>query len=214
MKSAFFAAAAMALGYVTSANATVLGLPDPNYGTLWDTFSSVTFSDATGTGSNPFMAATLSSTSGSGSITGGGDRLYSGNGGSTAAVGLTISGTASVELDSITVYLKYTAASNGQVLNYFTVTLDGQNGTQFSLGPTTEVVTGQNMNIVSVTWTGLDIDPNEAFSISISRPAAGPGQPGHVSIDAVQVVPEPTTGALIAAGLGLAALSRRRRSLN
>lgn len=194
-----------------TSHATTLGLPDPNFGTLWDTFPSVSFSNIPGTGTNPFMSATLSSTSGDGMIVAAGDLLYSGAGGGTANVDLTINGTAAIALDSIVMYMKYTPASgSGQLEGYFTVTLDGVAPTQHGLGGTGEVNFGQEMNVVQFTWTGLNIDASDTFAITISRPAAAPGEPGHVVIDAVQVVPEPTTAVLALLGLGFAVLRRRR----
>jgi hypothetical protein len=149
-------------------------------------------------------------------ISGAGDRYYSGSGPSTAAVSFTISGTASVALDSIVVYLKYTDPSlmPGSWANYFTVTLDGVSATQQELGGTGEFIGQapdvQQMGVVRLSWTGLALGAGEAFSVSISRPAAGMGEPGHVSVDGIQIVPEPTAAALAGLGLGGLALRRRR----
>jgi PEP-CTERM putative exosortase interaction domain len=192
--------------------ATPIGIPDPNFGTFWDTFSGIAFEDATGTGTNPFMNVTLSAANGGGIITGSGDRYYSGVGPNTAAVDFSINGTALIALDSITVYLKYTnpAEMTGVWADYFTVTLNGVSTTQVELGGTGEFVSDQEMGVVRLTWTGLNIGAGETFEISITRPASGLGEPGHVSIDGIQVVPEPATLGLVSLGLGFLAMRRRR----
>lgn len=199
-----------------TANATLLGYPNPNYGTLWDTFSGVTFSNASGNGYNPYMTATLTANNGSGSIINSGtitnDLYYNGNGGMTAATDMTINATATVDMTSIHLYMKFSPPSGtgSSLTTYYTVTLDGIAATQTLLGPTGEVEFGQPLNIVKTSWTGLDIKASDTFTISITEPGAGFGAPGHVALDGIQIVPEPSSIALLLASGSFLAIRRRK----
>lgn len=212
-----------------SVQATTLGLSDPlgnpvssgevGYA-LWDSFTDadpltpLTFAGtAPGSADSDLFSATLSANMTGGSATGSGDRLYNGVGASSAAFNLTLNGSVAASIDTITIQIKMTKpdVATGLVRETFfsTATLNGIAGTAaLTNAGTGELFSGNEMGVISYTWSGLDLNSGESFAFLLQSPASG-----HVSVDAIQVdasaVPEPTVAAL--AGLGLAAALFRER---
>lgn len=209
------ASVALSLGAI-EAQASTLGLPIPleTY-SLWDTFSAVNFSDdAPDTAVTADFTATLSSAhqAGTGVVTGMGQRLYGGTfTGTPGAFGLTVEGVASDSVETLSLQLKFTSPGTGTAADFFTVLLDGVAGTKTFVSNSNEG--GQlNFSIYDWTWTNLDIASAETFTITATSAA------DHVTLDAVQItngvqiVPEPSVGLLLGAGMLMAAGRRRRQA--
>ncbi|MFV0336991.1 MAG: PEP-CTERM sorting domain-containing protein [Chthoniobacterales bacterium] len=166
------------------------------------------------------MTATLTANNGAGMVIDSGtitdDLYYNGNGGMTAATDMTINATATVDMNSIHLYMKFSPPSGtgSSLTTYYTITLNTGAGnvaaTQTLLGPTGEVEFGQPLNMVKMSWTGLNIQASDTFTISITEPGAGFGAPGHVALDGIQIIPEPSSVVLLLASSGLLALRRRK----
>lgn len=217
------------LGLSFSAQATTLGLSDPlgnpasagNVGyALWDSFvnaasyPTVVFSNAApGASDTGLFTATLSS-NGGGSVTGSGDRIYNGVAASSGVFNLSIDGTVTASIDTVTLQIKMTPpdASTGLTsLTFLTVTLNELSGTvaQSNSG-TGEMVSSQELGVVTYTWSGLNLSAGSPLDFSITSPASG-----HVSIDALRVdasaVPEPSVVLLAGVGISLSLWMARRR---
>lgn len=158
------------------------------------------------------FTATLSADMG-GSAAGSGARIYNGVGAGSSAFNVSIDGVAHQEITTLSLQIKFTKGDGYDFDNFFALTLNGVAATGVvtvgdgSLG----LLNGSDVGVVQWTWTGLSLAPGSNFSLGITSPAAG-----HVSIDAlrVDVVPEPSTYALIGlAGVGFA-LARRRRAFS
>jgi len=222
-------AAISLLGMACAAQATLLGLTDPlgapssgsvGYAT-WDTFvdadtvsnSAISILPASPTSSNTdVFSANLSGSMG-GSVTGSGDRIYNGTGATSAAFNLTISGTILVNINTITLQIKLTPPSGYTQTNFFNVSLNSTAGSAVLTDDGTgEIVNGGEMGVITYTWTNLDLQADSAFNIVITSPAAG-----HASVDAFRLdastsaVPEPSTYAMLLAGVGIVLWVKRRR---
>ncbi len=224
-------AGAALLAFSFRVEATTTGLSEPlgdpasdagiGY-SLWDSFvnsasyPNVVFSNAApGAVDTDLFTATLSS-NGGGSVTGGGDRIYNGIAASSGAFNLTIDGTVTASIDTITLQIKMTAPDESTgltILTFFTVTLNGEGGsvvqTNFGTG---ETVGSQELGVITYTWSGLSLGTGDSLAFSITSPASG-----HVSVDALRVdasaVPEPS--ALMSGAIGLSIcvwMSRRRKA--
>ena len=215
------------LGFHLPAGATLLGLNDPlgnpsggvGYA-IWDSFTNggtypaLVFDDALpGTGDEDLFIATLSS-DGGGSVTGTGDRMYNGIAASSGVFNLSIEGTVTASIDTITLQIKMTPpdeATGLTRLTFFTVTLNGLGGTAVQTNSGTgELVGSQELGVVTYTWSGLDLDAGNSLDFSITSPASG-----HVSVDAIRVdasaVPEPSAVILIGVGVSVSLWVARRR---
>jgi len=202
------AAACGLVAVVTPVWATNLGLPAASgvSSALWDTYPAVSFTgDAPDTADTAGFTATLDSANPAGMVLGGGDRLYSGSGATPNPFDLTINGSASQAIDSLSLWTKATAPTGGIAYeSYFTVTLGG-NAPAVTTLKSTSTEGSNTFGLVRYEWTGLSIGAGDAFTIAITGPA------NHVSLDAVYLaVPEPASLGLL--GVGLAALARRRRA--
>lgn len=202
-----------------SAFASTIGLPGDTFATTWDTFpfpSSIAFSNDAPDTSTGQVNATLSSTMTAGSVTGSGARLYSGSGATPNPYALSVNGTTTIPVDDFGIVLKFSspagatpstpeaiAAAQVAAASHFNVSLAGQGaGLLTYLGYTTESST---FFIFQWTWENLALTSGENFDFTITSPA------GHVSLDAVQLVPEPGSAVLGALGAGLLAIRRRRK---
>ncbi len=194
-----------------SVSASTLGLPNGSFATTWDTFAGINVADDAPDASTGQVTATLTTLLVGGSTPGGGERLYSGSGATPNPFNMTVGGTANVSLTDIGIVLKFTsplqtatpeqhlAASAG----HFTLTLDGAGAaTQTYLGNSLEG--SNNFYIYQWTWTGLDLSAGDDFQFAISS------DPGHVSLDAIQIVPEPTSAMLGSLAAALFVLRRRK----
>lgn len=201
-----FLTAALVYLSINSLEASTLGLPGGSTGyATWDTFSGISFSSDVPDASNTtYYTLTLDSALAGGSTPGSGERIYQAGAPYTPAptqypYNFTIHGTVNQEFTEFTLAIKYTSPTSGDPEDFFNVTLDGgAPATGMLLGTVTH--DSNTFNIVTWTWTGLNYSPTGDNNFSISVTSAG----NHVSVDAIQAVPEPSTYALI--GLGLAAL--------
>lgn len=194
----------------TPAFASTVGLPGTagTTSSTWDTFPAVSFSnDAPDTQTGPLFSANLTSAFAGGMVLGGNDRLYSGAGATPNATNLTLNGTASGILTSLSLVIKFTAPSQASAVDFYSIALDGVNaGTPLLLGSTAE---GSGFLVYQWTWTGLTLTNGSNFGITVGS------APNHVSIDAIQLsnvaaVPEPGSLALLAAGIGGFVMRRSR----
>lgn len=216
----FAIASLLVAATIPNSHATSIGLPytTGSYAT-WDTFSGVTFTnEAPGTTGSGLFTSTLTSVGG-GIRTGSGDRLYGGNGAADAAFVFTINVSATSDIHTFSLALKFTQPNGAAIpaltrTNFFTtISLNGNSVTPSFLGNTGEVVTGEPMGVMQWTWTGLGFSAGDNFVLSIQSPARSAAEAGHVSIDAfsVQAVPEPSTWVMLLAGIGVVAYIKRRR---
>ncbi len=210
------------LAFSFSAQATTLGLSDPlgnpastadvGYA-LWDSFadadsgSVLAFSNAAPGSSDTdrFSPLSLSVSMTGGMVTGSGVRIYNGVGADSAAFNLTLDGTVTAGIDTITLQLKFTTpdtATGLTRLTFFTVNLNGlpaASVVQTNSG-TGEIAGGNEQGVVTYSWANLNWESGQNISLSITSPASG-----HVSVDAVRVdasaVPEPSTYVLLALSL-------------
>lgn len=192
----------------------------------WDSFvdqnpdAGVTLTDETpdySNGRNITDAVLSGSLSGGGSVTGSGDRIYNGSGASSVAFDLTIEGTLTADIQTISLQLKMSTPDVSTGLNrltFFTVTLNGMTASAVveTNSNTGEVISGQTYGVVTYYWTGLNLAANSDFTFLLSSPSLG-----HVSLDGVRVdastVPEPSTYAMMALGLGMVFFVVRRRKV-
>lgn len=201
-------------------------MTDPNVGyAFWDNFTDlqagtgvlITNETPDATDSDYFTATFSGSLSGGGSVTGAGDRIYNGQGAGSVAFNLSIDGTVSSNIDTITLQIKMTSPDAGIGLTretFFTVTLNGRTASVITQsGDTSETPgSGQYMGVAYYTWTDMNLTNGGIIDLDITSPASG-----HVSVDGVRLdasaVPEPSTYALIALGLGVIAWKARHRAL-
>lgn len=192
--------------------ATTVGLPGTagSFFSTWDTFPSVTFTndtpDASGSG---LFNASLTSAYAGGMVLGSGDRLYSGSGATPNAVNLTINGTATASITTLSLVIKFSPPSVGTAENFFTITMDGTSSDSFPIYLGNSQEGANNFQIYQWTWSGLNLANGSDFAFSI-----GSGS-DHISIDALQLsnmtaVPEPSAFGLMAAALGGFVLRRSR----
>lgn len=214
MKSSILTRAVIAAfilaGLATAGRATPTGFAASTEGfAFWDTFSTASFTGATPVSSDPTdFTATLDV--GSGMLTGGGDRVYDLGAVST----FIINGVAAGNVSTLSLQIKYSTPGVGTPEGFFTVTPDfGGTFEQTLIG--TDLIGVNTYFIYAWTWTGLELEATDTFSIAIT------GQvDGHVSVDGlrldagtVSAVPEPSTyGAFAGAGVLALALLRRRRA--
>ncbi len=200
--AALLTAAAPAFG-------SVLGLPSGPYVTTWDTFTGINTAGQTPTtASADYSAAALHTTMTAGSVTGSGQRIYSGSGASGNPFSFNVTGNTAINLTDLTFVLKFTPAlqsgPSAADVTHFNVTLNGA----ATSAPTllgTSVEGTNNFQIYAWTWTGVNLTPGGAFTFAATSGG------GHVSLDAIQIVPEPSAAALGALA-GAMSLARRRRS--
>jgi len=209
-----------------TAQASSLGLVATSAGNaLWDTFTSstgyptVTIASAAPTSFDDSAFTATLSASMPGTVTGSGERIYSGTGANGNPFGLTLDIVASASFDTLTLQLKATGPLQNVPLEdnivpageHFSVSGDGSWSapTRTYLG---SIIEGSNtFYIYAWTWTDLGVSASDTFSLHITS------ADGHVSLDAFRLdaaaVPEPSAFAALA-GLGAlacAATRRRRR---
>ncbi len=183
-------------------------------------FTNLAPASAGGAGS---LTATISASMTGGSVTGGGDRIYNGVGGSSAAFGLTIDGDVFGDINAASVQIKYTLGDAAVMdlttyKNFFTVKLNGVTATPTEvlspvadngLGP----VNGSYFGVVKWSWNDLALKSGDDIAVSITSAADG-----HVSLDSLSIdatpVPEPGEYALGMALLlaGIVIMRRRRQA--
>jgi hypothetical protein len=223
MKKVFSIIPVTLIAMSAAAHATTLGIPGSlGSSAFWDTFvdsvpgppsGPLVFTNAApGTSDTSAFSATLSANMAGGVVSGAGDRIYNGNAALSAAFNLTLNGTVTASITTLTLVVKSTNPDPGTGLTYtdfFNIQLDGQAATTITFsGTTSESFSGQVMGVTQYTWTGLNLAATDTFAITITSPDSG-----HVSVDGIQlsqgVVPEPTAAALI--GLGAVTMLLRRR---
>ena len=118
-----------------------------------------------------------------------------------------LGGNTAINLTDLTFVLKFTPAlqsgPSAADVTHFNVTLNGA----ATSAPTllgTSVEGTNNFQIYAWTWTGVNLTPGGAFTFAATSGG------GHVSLDAIQIVPEPSAAALGALA-GAMPLTRRRR---
>ena len=204
---------ALALSAMTgSAVASTIGLVNGSFVTTWDTFpnvppSPIVFSSDAPDTSTGQVNATLSATMAGGNVTGSGQRLYSGSFGPDAyAFDLAINGTATTTIPLIGLVLKFTPPSTGVAgsADHFTVLLNGVAATSLTFSGSS-VEGSNNFQIYQYYWTTADLSAGESFEFSIYSAA------DHLSLDAIQIVPEPTSAALALIGTAMLVIRRRRK---
>ena len=205
----------MALGLSAmtgSAVASTIGLVNGSFVTTWDTFpnvppSPIVFSNDAPDTSTGQVSASLSATMAGGNVTGSGQRLYSGSFGPDAyAFDLAIDGTATTTVPLIGLVLKFTPPSGGVAAagDFFTVLLNGTAATSITFSGSS-VEGSNNFQIYQWYWNAADLAADETFQFTIDSAA------DHVSLDAIQIVPEPTSAALGLLGTAMLVIRRRRK---
>jgi hypothetical protein len=205
-KLSFFAAALL-LATAGVSHATQTGLTTL-YGdyAIWDGFSSSTFTGVSAEASSGFVSTGLTQSASAGFPFGpqvANDLFYS----STTATSWTVSGSTAFEVTALTLQIK--SSATGALL--FTPLLSYGSTTGVT-GTASSPVIADNVGglgqeyVVTYTFTGLDIAPSQEFNFTFSGFADS-----HVAVDAIAInaVPEPSTWASIAMGLGLLVGSRR-----
>jgi len=142
-----------------------------------------------------------------GNVTGSGQRLYSGSFGvDSYAFDLAIDGTSTTTIPLIGLVLKFTPPSGGveAAANHFTVLLNGMAANQTAFA-SSSVEGSNNFQIYHWYWTAADLAAGEAFQFTIDSAA------DHVSLDAIQIVPEPASAMLGALGAATLVMRRRRK---
>ena len=216
MKHKLLAPLIAASAFVTPGvtTATTVGLPTGVVSTVWDTFSGINFSNAAPNSSSGAVNGTLSSTMAGGAVFGGGDRLYSGTfvtGQDPFSFNLTANGTVNQSFSQLGLVLKLTSPGNGATgaLVHFDITLEAAGAaaaTASSQSVLSSFTEGANtFYIVKFDWSGLNLQANDAFQFNITSDI------GHVSLDALQIVPEPTSAALGLLGTAMLVIRRRRK---
>jgi hypothetical protein len=133
----------------------------------------------------------------------------------TKASSWTISGTASVDIETLVLQVKFSTPASGTVAGFFTTTLNGVGAapTITATGVEPGGLAGAGYNILQWTWSDLDIASGQTFSIHFSNPAGS----YHVAVDSIAVdvaaVPEPSTYGIAAALLLGIVIWRRRHAL-
>ena len=204
---------ALALSGMTgSAVASTIGLVNGSFVTTWDTFPTtqttpIVFSGDAPDTSTGQVSASLSAMMAGGNITGTGQRLYSGSFGPDAyAFDLAIDGTATTTIPLIGLVLKFTPPSGGVEASgdHFTVLLNGVAATSMTFSGSS-VEGSNNFQIYQWYWNAADLAAGDAFQFTIDSAA------DHVSLDAIQIVPEPTSAALGLIGTAMLVIRRRRK---
>jgi hypothetical protein len=212
-KSTFAPLMVLALSAMTgSAVASTIGLVNGTFVTTWDTFpnvppSPIVFSSDAPDTSAGQVNATLSATMAGGNVTGSGQRLYSGSFGvDSYAFDLSVDGTATTTIPLIGLVLKFTPPSGGAAAaaDHFTVLLNGTAATSVAFAGSS-VEGSNNFQIYHWYWNAADLSAGEAFQFTIDSAA------DHVSLDAIQIVPEPTSAALGLLGTAMLVIRRRRK---
>jgi len=202
---------ALALSAMTGNSvASTIGLADGTFVTTWDTFpntppSPIVFSGDAPDTSTGQVNAILSASMAGGNVTGSGQRLYSGSFGvDSYAFDLAIDGTSTTTIPLIGLVLKFTPPSGGveAAANHFTVLLNGMAANQTAFAGSSVEGTN-NFQIYHWYWPAAALAAGEAFQFTIDSAA------DHVSLDAIQIVPEPASAML--GPLGAATLVMRRR---
>ncbi|MCW1923483.1 PEP-CTERM sorting domain-containing protein [Luteolibacter arcticus] len=204
---------ALALSGMTgSAVASTIGLAGGTIVTTWDTFPNtpptpVVFSNDAPDTNTGQVSATLSATMTGGNITGAGQRLYAGSfGPDSFPFDLAINGTTNETIPIIGLVLKFTPPSGGVAAsaNFFTVLLNGVAASQ-------QVFTGasvegmNNFQIYHWYWTDANLASGAEIQFTIDSAA------DHVTLDAIQIVPEPGSAVLGALGAAMLVIRRRRK---
>ena len=204
---------ALALSAMTGSSvASTIGLTDGTFVTTWDTFpnsppSPIVFSSDAPDASTGQVNATLSAAMAGGNITGSGQRLYSGSfGPDSFAFDLAIDGTSTTTIPLIGLVLKFTPPSGGveTAANHFNVLLNGLSASE-TVFKGSSVEGSNNFQIYHWYWTAADLSAGEEFQFTIDSGA------DHVSLDAIQIVPEPGSAVLGALGAAMLVIRRRRR---
>jgi hypothetical protein len=204
---------ALALSAMTGSSvASTIGLTGGTFVTTWDTFpnlppSPIVFSGDAPDESTGQVNTALSAAMAGGNVTGSGQRLYSGSfGPASFAFDLAIDGTSSTTIPLIGIVLKFTPPSGGveAAANHFSVLLNGlaANETVFK---GSSVEGSNNFQIYHWYWTAANLSAGEEFQFTIDSSA------DHVSLDAIQIVPEPGSAVLGALGAAMLVIRRRRR---
>ncbi|MCW1884352.1 PEP-CTERM sorting domain-containing protein [Luteolibacter flavescens] len=209
-KRTFAPLVALTLSAMTgSALATTIGLPGGTFATTWDTFPYVpgppaapNFTADTPDSSTGQITATLGEAMNGGMITGSGDRIYA----MGTPFDLTVSGTANTTIPLIGIVLKFTPPSTGvaDAANYFNVLLDGV-AADVKVLKGTSLEGTNDFQIYHWYWTDANLVNGNSFQFKIT------GGAEHVSLDAIQVVPEPGSAVLGALGAALLVIRRRRK---
>ncbi|MEK7953700.1 PEP-CTERM sorting domain-containing protein [Luteolibacter soli] len=208
----FLAAAALVAPGITSA--TTVGLPNGLVATTWDTFTGTNFSNAPSTSSTGQVTGTLTSVMTGGAVFGGGDRLYSGTfvpGQDPFSFNLTAQGTVNQSFDQLSVVLKFTSPDNtaAGALGHFDITLEAAGAAAAAASAQTVITSfleGANtFFIVKFDWNGLSLAAADTYKFNVTSDI------GHVSLDAIQIVPEPTSAALGLLGTAMLVIRRRRK---
>jgi hypothetical protein len=145
----------------------------------------------------------------------GGDVYYS----STRAQSWTLTATTSIDITSMSFQIKTANVNAISLESVFQPTLTG-------IGAATNykntLVTGEFLNgfqvyVIEYRWTNLDIDAGTTFDITFGLVGGNSGnftrKPiDFVALDTTTAVPEPSTYAMVALGLGLVAWQYRRRT--
>jgi len=189
-----------------SAVASVIGLPGDTFSTTWDMFpatpgppSAPTFTDAAPDSTTGQVTATAGQNMSGALMLGGGDRIYS----MFSPFDVTVSGKANTSIPLIGIVLKFTSPSTVPAGDYFTILLNGVAADSKVFAGSSAESAGE-FQIYQWYWTDLGLSTEDTFEFSIS----GAGDQ-HVSLDAIQIVPEP--GSALLGVLGAAMLVSRRR---
>jgi hypothetical protein len=179
---------------------------------LWDVFPGTTSNftytnpgESIGGGPTGIFSGALKSDTSGGILLGSNDRMYQ----NQNPFSFTIQGGTGTGASAIVLQLKFTSPSVGDPAAFFNLALNN------TIAPTSVALFGTSVegantfNIVTYTWTGLNIPSGGQIKFTIGSAAE------HVSLDGmavdVQAVPEPATWMTLAAGLGFLTLVARRR---
>ncbi|MES2474921.1 MAG: PEP-CTERM sorting domain-containing protein [Verrucomicrobiota bacterium] len=193
------------------AEATTLGLFSGSFVTTWDGFvdgngatAGISINDAAPNSSSVNYTAALNVTMPAGSVTGGGDRLYSGSGASSNPFSFNITGTTTISTP-LSLVLKFgNTNAITDFSGYFDVTLNGLASSPAVLANTSsESVNGTTMFHIYRYDFGT-LPAGTPFTFNVTSDA------GHMSLDSIQIIPEPST--LLAGMMGMGLLLRRRRN--
>jgi hypothetical protein len=132
---------------------------------------------------------------------------------SSKASNWTLSGTASIDINTLVLQIKLSTPATGTLAGFFTTTLNGIGAAPVVTATGIEPggLAGAGYNVLQWTWSDLGIASGQTFNINFTNPAGS----YHMAVDAVAVdvtvVPEPSTYG-IAAALLLAFVVWRRRA--